>query len=132
MRGRASRPQLKRDPLGSRLSMTRSGIQFPDVIDLTTKASDGTIRLVVAETVALTGHHIPALKRKLDNYVAFVQRGELPTSRSAAGDRPVLIRIDLYAQPDQLIVMFLRYYRTLLAKQGLGLEVSLNQEDLTL
>ncbi len=112
--------------------MARSGIQFPDIIDLTTKASDGTIRLVLAETEALTGHHIPALKHKLDNYVAFAQSGALATSPSATGDRPVLIRVDLYAQPDQLIVMFLRHYRTLLEKQGLGLEVSLNQEDLTL
>ncbi len=70
--------------------MTRSGIQFPDVIDLTTKASDGTIRLVLAETEALTGNH----------------------------------------EPHQMIVIFLRHYRTLLEKQGLGLEVSLNQEDL--
>src|SRR5213592_3777879 len=112
--------------------MTRSGIQFPDVIDLTTKASDGTIRLVVAETVALTGHHIPALKRKLDNYVAFVQSGELSTSPSAAGDRPVLIRIYLYAQQDKWFGPFLRHYRTLRANQGLGLEFGLNQEDLTL
>ena len=101
--------------------MTRSGIQFPDIIDLTTKASDGTIRLVLAETEALTGDHIPALKRKLDNYVAYAQSGK---------HRPVVIRVDLYAQPHQLIVIFLRHYRTLLEKQGLGLEVSLNQEDL--
>src|SRR5882762_7816777 len=100
--------------------MTRRGIQFPDVVDLTTKASDGTIRLVLAETDALTGHHIPALKRKLDNYVAFAQSGKLA---------PVRIRVDLYAQPDHLIVMFLRHYRTLLEKQGLGLEVTLDQQD---
>jgi len=112
--------------------MARSGIQFPDVIDLTTKASDGTIRLVVAETEPLTGHHIPSLKRKLDNYVAFVQNGNLATAPAATGGQSVLIRIDLYAQPDQLIVMFLRHYRTLLEKQGLGLEVSLNQKDLIL
>ena len=112
--------------------MPRSGIQIPDVIDLTTKASAGTIRLVVAETEALTGHHVPALKRKLDNYVAFVQSGELARSQPSTGDRPVLIRVDLYAEPDQLIVMFLGHYRTLLEKQGLGLEVSLNQEDLAL
>jgi hypothetical protein len=112
--------------------MTRNGIRFPDVIDLTTKASDGTIRLVLAETEALTGHDIPALKRKLDNYAAFAQSGELPTVPIARGNRPVLIRVDLYAEPDQLVVIFLRHYRTLLEKQGLGLEVSLNQQDLTL
>ena len=70
--------------------MTRSGIQFPDIIDLTTKASDVNIRLVLAETEALTGDHIPALKRKLDNYVAYAQSGK---------HRPVVIRVDLYAQP---------------------------------
>ncbi len=112
--------------------MTRSGIQFPNVIDLTTKASDGTIRLILAETEPLTGHHIPALKRKLDNYVAFAQSGQLTASPSSTGDCPLLIRVDLYAQPDQMIVMFLRHFRTLLEKQGFGLEVSLNQEDLSL
>ena len=101
--------------------MTRSGIHFPDVIDLTTKASDGTIRLVLAETEALMGNDIPALKRKLDNYVVFAQSGKLA---------PVIVRIDLYAQPDQMIVIFLRQYRTLLEQQGLRLEVSLNQQDL--
>ena len=101
--------------------MTRSGIHFPDVIDLTTKASDGTIRLVLAETEALMGNDIPALKRKLDNYVVFAQSGKLA---------PVVVRIDLYAQPDQMIVIFLRQYRTLLEQQGLRLEVSLNQQDL--
>jgi len=111
--------------------MTRSGIQFPNVIDLTTKAGDGTIRLILAETEPLTGHHIPALKRKLDNYVAFAQSGQLAAPSSTA-DGPLLIRVDLYAQPDQMIVMFLRHYRTLLEKQGFGLEVSLNQEDLSL
>jgi hypothetical protein len=111
--------------------MTRSGIQFPDSVDLTTKASDGTIRLILAETEPLTGHQVPALKRKLDNYVAFARSQALPTSPSAGGP-PVLIRIDLYAAPDEMIVMFLRHYRTLLERQGLGLEVSLNQEDLTL
>jgi hypothetical protein len=112
--------------------MTHNGIRFPDVIDLTTKALDGTIRLVLAETDALTGHDIPALKRKLDNYAAFAQSGELPRSPVATGGRPVLIRVDLYAEPEQLVVIFLRHYRTLLEKQGLGLEVSLNQADLTL
>src|SRR6266550_8079234 len=107
--------------------MTRSGIQFPDIIDLTTKASDGTIRLVLAEPEALTGNDVPALKRKLDNYVAFAQSGELATSPSTTRNGRVLIRVDLYAQPDQLIMMFLRHYATLLKKQGFGLEVSLNQ-----
>ena len=110
--------------------MTRSGIQFPDVIDLTTQASDGTIRLVLAETEALTGHHVPALQRKLDNYVVFAKSGKVAAAPSGTGDRPVVIRVDLYAPPDQMIVMFLRHYRTLLAKQGLGLEVSLNQKEL--
>jgi hypothetical protein len=112
--------------------MTRNGIRFPDVIDLTTKAPDGTIRLVLAETDAMTGHDIPALKRKLDNYAAFAQSGELSTLPVATGRRPVLIRVDLYAEPDQLVVIFLRHYRMLLEKQGLGLEVSLDQTDLTL
>jgi len=42
--------------------MTCTGSQFPDSVDLTTQAPDGTVRLIVAETDALTGQHIPALK----------------------------------------------------------------------
>ena len=84
----------------------------------------------MAETDALTGNHVPALKRKLDNYVAYARSGNIAPQPST--NTSVIIRVDLYAQPDQMIVMFLQHYRTLLQKQGLGFEVSLNQQDLPL
>ena len=112
--------------------MTRSGIQYPDIIDLTTEAKDGTVRLILAETEALTGTDVPALKLKLDNYLAYARSGQLPARTPSPAARPVLIRVDLYAPPDQLILVFLRQYRLLLEKAGVGLEVSLNQQDLAL
>ncbi len=51
--------------------MARSGIQFPDVVDLTSRAKDGTIRLIIAETATLTGNHVLGLQQKLQNYLSF-------------------------------------------------------------
>jgi hypothetical protein len=112
--------------------MSHSGIQNPDVVDLTTQAPDGTVRLILVETDALSGEHIPALKQKLDNYITFAQGGQLVKSHPAARGCRVCLRVDLYAQPHELVVMFLRSYRTLAAKEGFGVEVSLNQQDLEL
>ena len=112
--------------------MTRSGIQFPDVVDLTSRAKDGTIRLIIAETATLTGNHVLGLQQKLQNYLSFALSGQLAAAHPDAKGCPVRIRVDLYAQPDDLILAFLRRFRVITLKQGIDLELSIDQQEIAL
>jgi len=49
--------------------MSRSGIQYPDVVDLVTQEKDGSVRLILAEVEAITGERVLALQQKLKNYL---------------------------------------------------------------
>jgi len=64
--------------------------------------------------------------------MTFAPSGQLVASHPAARDCPVRLRVDRYAQPDELVVLFLRRHRSLILKQGVELEVSLNQQDIPL
>lgn len=112
--------------------MTRSGIQYPDTVDLITHAQDGTVRLILAEATALTGNEVLALQQKLKHYLAFATDGRLEASRPELRGEPVRIRVDLYAQPDPLVLTFLRRFRVLALKDGVDLELSIDQHDVVL
>jgi len=45
--------------------MRRNDIQYPETVDLVTKAKDGPVRFILAETVAISGHRALALQKKL-------------------------------------------------------------------
>lgn len=113
-------------------TMARSGIQHPEVVDLITQAADGTFRLILAETDALAGHHAIALQQKLQNYLTFASGGQLVAAHPKAEGAPVRIRVDLYAEPDNLILTLLRAFRVLSLKQGVELELSIHQQDVLL
>lgn len=112
--------------------MARSGIKHPEVVDLITQAADGTFRLILAETDALTGRHAVALQQKLQNYLTFAIEGQLVATHPKAKGAPVRIRVDLYAEPDELIFTFLRRFRILALEQGVELELGIHQQDVAL
>src|SRR2546423_6598125 len=103
----------------------RSGIRYPETVDLVTQEKDGTVRLIVAETEAITGDRVLALQEKLKNYLSFASDGQLlakyPNTRGAS----VRIRVDLYAQPDALALEFIRRFRLLALKESVDVELSI-------
>ncbi len=112
--------------------MARSGIHHPDVVDLVTQAQDGTVRLIVAETAALTGNDALPLQQKLKNYLAFAKDGRFASSYPNLQGQPVRIRVDLYAPPDDLILEFLRRFRVLALREAVEVELSIDQQDVAL
>ena len=112
--------------------MSRSGIQFPEIVDLVTREKDGTIRLIVAETEAITGDRVLALQEKLKNYLAFAKDGQLLAKYPEAKGAPVRIRVDLYAQPEPLALEFLRRFRVLALRESVDVELSIFQQDVAL
>lgn len=112
--------------------MDRSGIQYPEIIDLVTQAKDGTVRLILAEVDAITGERVLPLQEKLKNYLAFATGGQLLAKYPNAKGSPVRIRVDLYAQPDALVLEFLRRFRVLARKESVDVELSIFQQDVAL
>jgi hypothetical protein len=112
--------------------VSRSGLQYPHIVDLVTRAKDGTFCLIVAETDAVTGERVLALQEKLKNYLAFAKDGQLVAKYPEAKGAPVRIRVDLYAQPDALTLEFLRRFRTLALKESVDVELSIFQKDVAL
>jgi hypothetical protein len=117
--------------LRTRRQKVAAGIRAPGTIDLISRAQTGAIRLILAETDALSGGDLPALQKKLDSYVgyALAQSSSAPTGTPAS---EVIIRVDLYEKPDALVLEFLRQYRVALGKRGLGFELSIHQVDVSL
>lgn len=104
-----------------------AGIHAPGTIDLITRAQTGAIRLIIAETDSLSGSDIPALQKKIHAYVAYA------LGKSDAGSASeVIIRLDLYAKPDALVLEFLRQYRAVLQRKQIGFELSIHQVDVNL
>jgi|SRR3954463_5229195 len=112
--------------------MSGSGLQYPQIVDLITREKDGTFCLIVAETDAVTGERVLALQEKLKNYLAFAKDGQLLAKYPEAKGAPVRIRVDLYAQTDALTLEFLRRFRTLALEEGVDVELSICQEDVSL
>jgi hypothetical protein len=110
----------------------RSGIKYPEIVDLVTQEKDGTVRLIVAETEAITGDRVLALQEKLKNYLSFANDGQLLTKYPKAKGAAVRIRVDLYAQPDALTLEFLRRFRVLALKESVDVELSIFQKDVAL
>ena len=112
--------------------MTRHGIHHSDVVDLITQEAGGTVRLILVQTETLTGNEILALHQKLDNYLSFATDGRLVASKPSTKDCPVVIRVDLYARPDALVLEFLRSFRVLALRKDVDLEVSIDQQTVAL
>ena len=106
-------------------------MRAPGKIDLITRAQGGAIRLIIAETDALSGGDIPALQKKIDAYVGYAlsERASVP---AATPPGEVIIRVDLYAKPDAFVLEFLRQYRGVLQRRHLGFELSIHQVDVYL
>ena len=112
--------------------MSRSGIQYPETVDLVTQAKDGTVRLILAETEAISGDRVLALQKKLKNYLTFANDGQLVAQDPNTKGAPVRIRVDLYAPPDALALEFLRRFRVLALKESVDVELSIFQQDVPL
>jgi hypothetical protein len=112
--------------------VSRSGIQYPDVVDLVTQERDGSVRLILAEVEAITGERVLALQQKLKNYLTFASEGQLVAKYPNTKGASVRIRVDLYAQPDAFTLEFLRRFRQLALKESVDVELSISQEDVTL
>ena len=112
--------------------MSRSGLQYPQIVDLITRAKDGTFCLIIAETDAVTGERVLALQEKLKNYLAFAKDGQLMAKYPEAKGTPVRIRVDLYAEPDAIVLEFLKRFRMLALKESIDVELSIFQKDVAL
>ena len=112
--------------------MERSGIQYPQIVDLVTQEKDGTVRLILAEVDPIKGDRVLALQEKLKNYLAFASDGQLAKTYPHTQGAAVRIRVDLYAQPDALVLEFLRRFRVLALKESVDVELSILQQDVAL
>ena len=112
--------------------MPRSGLQYPEIVDLVTREKDGTVRLILAEDDPITGDRVLALQEKLKNYLAFAKDGQLAAKYPDLKGASVRIRVDLYAQPDALTLEFLRRFRVLALKESVDVELSILQQDVAL
>ena len=103
----------------------RCGIHHPDVVDLVTHGDDA-FRLILVEEQALGDADSPALQQKLNNYLGFALDGPLLEHYPDSKERPICIRVDLYAQPSPFIIDFLRQYAGAISAYGVSLELSVN------
>lgn len=101
------------------------GIHHPDVVDLVTHGDDA-YRLIVVEEQALGDTDAPALQQKLNNYLGFALDGPLLEHYPESEERPICIRVDLYAQPSQFIIDFLHRYARAISGYGVSFELSVN------
>jgi hypothetical protein len=116
---------------GAEARVSRTGLLHPRIVDLTTRAGDGSVRLILVEEDPVGAQRVPALQEKLTNYLAFAHDG-LATAHPDLKGAPVRIRIDLYAQPDALALEFIRQFRVLALKSSVDVELSIFQKDVPL
>lgn len=111
--------------------MAKNGIRYPGVIDLVTQGDEG-VRLVLVQTEPLASGDAEALQEKLNNYLSFALDGQLVAIYPEAVGKPIAIRVDLYAAPEEAIMSFLRAFRAATMDYDVSLEVSTNGRDLLL
>jgi hypothetical protein len=112
--------------------MTRNGIRYPDVIDLVAMDAEGTPILIVVETEPLAADDAPALQQKLNNYLSYALDGQLVANYPQATGKPVRIRVDLYALPDEFIQEFFLRYAAACEQERMTLEVNIKDLDVDL
>jgi hypothetical protein len=105
--------------------MSRTGIDFPCSVDLVTNGDEFAV-LILIETRPLVNRDALALQEKLNNYLSFALDGGLAAKFPACAGKPACIRVDLYSQPDEFILEFLRKFASFLVEHGVSLEVNIN------
>lgn len=107
--------------------MAQTGVQYPNKVDLVTRG-DSCFHLVVVEEEELGHANALALQEKLNNYLDFALGGGLVKNFPEANGMSVSIRVDLYVQPEPVVLEFIGRYRAAIAQHGVGLELNVNGE----
>ena len=107
--------------------MARTGIAHPEVIDLVTRKDD-LFNLVISEARQLGDEDAIALQAKLNAYLGFVVDGGLNHQFPESCGKPVEIRVELFAEPSEFILGFVRRYSEAIVEHGITLSVFINGE----
>jgi hypothetical protein len=104
-----------------------SGIEDPNTIDLVTKTSDGTYKVIMIETRPWdpSEDRLSQLSLKVHNYVAFILDGQMHQFYPESKGEPVIIQLDCAETPDPETSVFIDDLNQRLAKYDLQIEVHL-------
>lgn len=101
--------------------MANNGAAHPDKVDLIS-SSDSYVKLIIVQTDPLTDELLLGLQEKLNNYLSFVQNGQLYEVEPNTKGLPVIISIDLFENGNALTNIFLERIKAIFLQQGVALE----------
>ena len=104
-------------------------IDEPDKIDILFKDNDGHAVLVIADHLDWEefdeGDHLELLQEKINNYLTFVDSGQLSQARPEWKGLPVVIQVDAMHQPSKKGLEFYRAAGKVVAQAGVSLVLHL-------
>ena len=85
-------------------------VDDPKTIDIISIAPTGEVHLTVSDHLEWERNpeHLSILQDKLNIYLAFIESGEIVEKYPEAKDRPVVIEVVFFHEPDASAVEFLR------------------------
>ena len=101
--------------------MANNGAAHPEKVDLIS-SNDNYVKLIVVQTEPLSDELLLGLQEKLNNYLSFVQGGQLYEMEPNAKGLPVIISIDLFENGNALTTVFLEKIKSLFLQEGITLE----------
>lgn len=106
---------------------SRSGIAHPQVIDLVTEDLNDEWALIIVEVGDWNGsdEQLMKLQEKINNYLKFALDGEMARLYPEARGKGVRIQLDLYSEPDERTLRFIRRAEQAISSEGLRLTVNI-------
>jgi hypothetical protein len=107
---------------------SRSGLAYPDVVDLVTHTPDeGEWKLIIVEEALWDGspEQILKLQQKLNNYLSFALDGQMQRLYPSSAGKRVVVQLDCYERPDQQTLAFLDIARKRMLEQGVGFYINI-------
>ncbi|MGJ8671885.1 DUF6572 domain-containing protein [Rubritalea sp.] len=107
-------------------------IDHPGIIDHLSTNSDGSCCVAhIADHLEWNSHaHVLALQEKLNNYLSFIESGEIYASRPEAREQEIEISISCkYTPVEEDDLRFLRFARNAIQKAGFRFSVIIDNAD---
>ena len=111
-----------------RIEMSKSGAEYPDVIDYLTE-KDGVCSLYIVQSMPLDDELTLKLQEKINNYLAFALDGQLDKEYPGMAGMKLQIQIELQHPPEGVAVDFLEKVAPYIEAEGIGFDVRIGGND---
>jgi hypothetical protein len=108
--------------------MSKSGAEYPDVIDYLTEKG-GVCSLYIVQSMPLDDGLTLKLQEKINNYLAFALDGQLDKEYPDMAGMKLRIQIELQHPPEGVAAEFLEKVAPYVEAEGVGFDVRVGGND---